>query len=265
MSPARAVLAVYRASVYSPGKVEADAAILDGVCDRLAARGWGVERVREEAIEGHAAPSFALTMANSDDALRLMEDWEFAGARIMNRPEAIRNCYRHRMARMLLMNSVPFPQSVLVPTDLTAPPDDLDAEEGVWVKRGDVHAVEAGDVVFAKDASAFREALAKMRARGIRKALVQEPEEGTVVKFYATADGAFLRAYPDGADLAELGVLATSAARVLGLDVFGGDVVVGEGGELTLIDVNDWPSFSRCRDDAAEAIAKHVEARWSAA
>ncbi len=263
MSPARAVLAVYRAAVYSPGKVEADAAILDGVCDRLAAKGWGVERVHEEALEGHAAPAHVLTMANSEDALRLMEEWEFAGARVVNRPEAIRNCYRHRMARMLLMNNVPFPQSVLVPTDPPAPPDDLDAEDGIWVKRGDVHAMEAGDVVFAKDASAFREALSKMRARGVRKALVQEPAEGAVVKFYATADGAFLRAFPDGADLAELGVLATTAAGVLGLEVLGGDVVVGEGGELTLIDVNDWPSFSRCRDEAAEAIARQVEARWA--
>ncbi len=264
MPRARSVLAVYRAAVFSPGKVEADASILDGVCDRLAAAGWQVARVHEEELGDREAPVHVLTMAQGDEALRRIEDWELSGALVVNRTEAIRNCYRNRMARMLLMNGVPFPQSVLVPTDLPAPPDDLDASEGVWVKRGDVHAMEAGDVVFAKDAAEFRAAAGAMRARGIRKVLAQEPVEGTVVKFYATADGALLRAFPEAADLGELKVLATSAANVLGLEVFGGDVVVGDG-EMTLIDVNDWPSFSRCRDEAAEAIARQVEARWSAA
>lgn len=264
MSRDRSVLAIYRAAIYSPGKVEADAAILDGVCDRLVAGGWTVDRVREEELGDREPPAHVLTMAQGEEALRLIEDWELAGARVVNRSEAIRNCYRSRMARMLLMNGVPFPKSVLAPADLPSPPDGLDVSGGVWVKRGDVHAMEAGDVVFARDAAEYRVAAGAMRARGIRQVLAQEPVEGTVVKFYATADGGLLRAFPEAADLGELRVLASSVANVLGLEVFGGDVVVGEGG-MTLIDVNDWPSFSRCRDEAAEAIARQVEARWSVA
>ena len=42
--------------------------------------------------------------------------------------------------------------------------------------------------------------------------------------------------------------LGEDAAAAAGLDVFGGDVIVGSSGELTLIDLNDWPSFAPCRD-----------------
>ena len=43
-----------------------------------------------------------------------------------------------------------------------------------------------------------------------------------------------------------------------GLDVFGGDVIVSSRGELTLIDLNDWPSFAPCRERAAYAIADFI-------
>ena len=42
------------------------------------------------------------------------------------------------------------------------------------------------------------------------------------------------------------------------LDVFGGDVIIGADGIARLIDLNDWPSFSACRKEAAEAIAQLV-------
>jgi hypothetical protein len=41
--------------------------------------------------------------------------------------------------------------------------------------------------------------------------------------------------------------------------VFGGDVIVGPSGELTLIDLNDWPSFAPVRDTAAAAIAAYID------
>jgi hypothetical protein len=41
--------------------------------------------------------------------------------------------------------------------------------------------------------------------------------------------------------------------------------VLPAAGAPVLIDVNDWPSFARCRDEAAEAIAAHVCGRLDAA
>ena len=54
------------------------------------------------------------------------------------------------------------------------------------------------------------------------------------------------------------GEASVRAAESLGLTVYGGDLVVGEGEEALLVDVNDWPSFSRCRVEAAAAIADHL-------
>jgi len=48
-------------------------------------------------------------------------------------------------------------------------------------------------------------------------------------------------------------------ARAVGIKVYGGDCIVGEDGSFCIIDFNDWPSFSRCREDAATAIATLIK------
>ena len=52
---------------------------------------------------------------------------------------------------------------------------------------------------------------------------------------------------------------AERLAEAVGIDVYGGDCIVGSDGTFCMIDFNDWPSFSRCREEAAEAIASLVE------
>src|SRR5207342_2457335 len=91
---------------------------------------------------------------------------------------------------------------------------------------------------------------------------------GTVIKFYGVADGRFFRCYSQGgaipAAIPTLWEAARSGAAALGLEVFGGDLVVGDDGRPTIVDLNDWPSFARCRDEAAEAIASYVIDRLEA-
>jgi hypothetical protein len=79
-----------------------------------------------------------------------------------------------------------------------------------------------------------------------------------VYKFYGVAGG-FFRAFglPAGHERAAAS-LAAAGARALGLSVYGGDGVSAPDGSLALIDFNDWPSFSRCREDASVAIAAHL-------
>jgi glutathione synthase/RimK-type ligase-like ATP-grasp enzyme len=48
---------------------------------------------------------------------------------------------------------------------------------------------------------------------------------------------------------------AEQLAKAVGLQVYGGDCIVREDGSYCVIDFNDWPSFSRCRDEAATAIS----------
>ncbi len=56
---------------------------------------------------------------------------------------------------------------------------------------------------------------------------------------------------------------AERASAAVGVDVYGGDCIVRADGSFCIIDFNDWPSFSRCREDAAVAIADIVEMRMA--
>ena len=42
------------------------------------------------------------------------------------------------------------------------------------------------------------------------------------------------------------------------VDIYGGDGIVDEEGNVRIIDFNDWPSFAPCREEGANAIAKCV-------
>jgi hypothetical protein len=126
------------------------------------------------------------------------------------------------------------------------------------LKRGDVHAMEAGDVRRVFSMVEWAAAVAEFQDREIGNAIVQQHAEGIVFKFYGVA-GDFFRAYglPSGFESAAR-ELARRAAGALGLEVYGGDGVAAADGSLTLIDVNDWPSFSRCRDEAGAAIGRRL-------
>jgi hypothetical protein len=181
----------------------------------------------------------------------------------MNTADAIRSCFRTETVRRLRDAAVAIPASSIVATD-EAPA----AATPCWVKRGDVHAMEARDVVFAADRDALTRTLDDFRRRGIASAVLQAHVDGPVLKFYGVAGDRFFRCHADVADapapIERLAAVATTGAAALGLEVFGGDLVVAPDGTPVVIDVNDWPSFARCREDAAEAIAEHAAARLAA-
>jgi hypothetical protein len=58
--------------------------------------------------------------------------------------------------------------------------------------------------------------------------------------------------------------LAEAAASALELEVYGGDCVHDRDQVLSLIDLNDWPSYAPCRSGASEAIASYLTALTSA-
>ena len=85
--------------------------------------------------------------------------------------------------------------------------------------------------------------------------------------FYPTDDGEnkFDNELHNGAahhyafDSQQLMTTAERLAAVIGLDVYGGDCIVRSDGTFAIIDFNDWPSFSRCREEAAKAIVLNIE------
>jgi hypothetical protein len=245
------VLGVYREKQFSPGKVEDDAAILDSSATRLRGSGIRVRMIAGEALAGaDGSPALVFAMCQGEKALAALERFRCP---VVNTPKAIRNCFRVNLLERLDAASVPQPRWRVGGERL---PDDLGP--GPWLKRGDVHAMEAADVRRIFSDTEWSEAIGDHLRRGVSKVIVQEHRAGEVYKFYGVAGG-FFRAFglPAGREDAAAG-LAEGGARALGLDVYGGDGICAPDGSLVLIDFNDWPSFSRCRDDAADAIADHL-------
>jgi len=261
----RTFVGITRERVFSPGRVEDDAGILRLVAERLRADGHAVTVIDGDDAQWPEVDTdtVVFTMCQGDRALERLSRWAAAGVRVVNRPDGILNCQRHRTIPLLTVAALRVPPSVLVAT--AAPPAwPAWATAGVWVKRGDVHATDPADVVFAPDPVTAGAALRGFHDRGIARAVLQQHAPGVVLKFYAVTDRFFFCVRPADARLPGSEVLArvrdigARAARVLGVEVYGGDCVVGADDQATLIDLNDWPSYAACRVDAATAIAACV-------
>jgi len=262
-------LGISRERVFSPGRVRDDAAILEAVAICLRQGGHKVTVVSADD-EDWPRPSIrtvVFTMCQGEAALAQLQRWHASGVHIINSPAAILNCRRQRTLALCAESGVTIPESVLIETGAApAWPAWLDVD-GAWLKRADVHATEADDVVRVAGAPAANQSLQQMRQRGIQRAVLQRHVAGTVYKFYAVRDRFFHCVPPapgtviDAAVLEAIEDVGRRAALALGVDVYGGDCVSADNGFFCLIDLNDWPSYARCRGEAAYHIAAHLHAR----
>jgi len=267
-------LGIYREPEFSPGRhMNNDALILRLTAQALERYG---EKVRlatlEEARSLWKSADLVFSMCQGPRAIAELEEWKKDGAFIFNDPAASRRTYRDSLCSTLREKELGFPHSFFVSTDANA---DLSVCEplfekgGAWVKRPDVHATQTGDVVRAASWAELRPALAQFQNRGLSTAVVQQHCEGDEVKFYSVRGRLFWPYYPRESqgypfDERELRLLAEHAARTLDLGIYGGDAIIGPDGDITLIDLNDWPSFAPCRGAAASAIAYYLKDAYHA-
>jgi hypothetical protein len=278
-------LGIYRERAFSPGKVEADAAILDAALAELRREGF---ETRAVAPADFAAAGFAewsgsgvdlvLSMCQGAEALRRLSELEQSGAIAVNSALSIRNCYRDLLNPGLARAGVPIPPGMLVDTALPLESGALLGVEialPLYVKRGDLHALGPDDVRRVETLAELRAALMSFATRQVSQAYVQQEVEGEVVKFYGVGGGEYFTALREQDELSEaqhreLAHAAAAAAGAIGLEAWGGDAVIDRAGAIKIIDFNDWPSFSRVREPAARAIARRAiwllhRARQSAA
>jgi hypothetical protein len=260
-------LGIYREPQFSPGKVEADAAILDATLAELKREGVEIQAMDAAGFTAGTPvrADLVLPMCQGPRALKRLAVVEQAGAVAFNSALSIRNCYRDLLAGGLERAGVPTPPGALLATD--EPLDvrklsGLDLSAGVFVKRGDLHALAPEDVQRAAGRAEVESILADFARRGIRFAYVQQEVVGRVVKFYGVSGNAHFSVHPEGEEVAEAAMRALSeaacaAAGALGLEAWGGDAVLS-GDRFAIIDFNDWPSYSRVRAPAARAIARRA-------
>jgi hypothetical protein len=263
------LLGLYRERQYSPGRhLSNDVLLLDQIAHRLRERDFAVDLLTlAEAEDRRADAAIIFSMCQGKSALENLADWEHQGARIVNSPRAALNTHRDRLPPLMVKAGVSFPQTRLVGTREAADLGTLDLNGGIWLKRGDVHASVTADVQWIDSKERLDSGMADFARRGISLAALQAHRAGDEIKFYGVADGGFFhwsysgeaRNYPF--DFVALESLAHRAATAAGLHIFGGDVIVSPSGELTLIDLNDWPSFAPCRERASYAIAEFISKR----
>ncbi len=259
------VVGVYREPEFSPGKIEADAAILNQVLMLLRDAGAHTEAITAERFSRESLDDVALVVAmcQGAPALSRLAAMNERGAITVNSALAIRNCYRDLLGAGLMRAGIPIPDGALISTSL---PLDLkklrvlDLSAPMFVKRGDLHALGSDDVRRVEGLHQLEQALAGFARRGISLAYVQQEIRGTLIKFYGVSDGFFSAIPSDGTpldDAIELSLkrAAQAAAAALGLEVWGGDAIVSAG-SCHIIDFNDWPSFAPVRSAAASAIAR---------
>jgi len=266
------LLGLYREKQYSPGRHQSnDVLLLNDIADCLRARAFEVDLLNiEEATDRRFSAALVFSMCQGKASLESLAGWTREGVKIINSPRSALNTHRDRLSALMVDSGVSFPQTDLVHTKESAGLNSFDLNGGIWLKRGDVHASVTADVQWIDSREQLDAGLAEFARRGIGTAAVQAHRVGDEIKFYGVAGGAFFHWFYSGParnypfDFPDLERLANQAAATAGLEVFGGDVIVSPSGELTLIDLNDWPSFAPCREQASKVIADFIVRRVDA-
>jgi glutathione synthase/RimK-type ligase-like ATP-grasp enzyme len=232
----------------------------------LKSLGNEVEILEEAFIETHDIDDkIIFSMAQGQAGLMRLQEFENNGAMIINSPSSALNSYRINMINMLTEANIPFPRSIIL-EDFGEAKNVIGSfpNSKLWLKRGDVHAEHKEDVTLVYSRNELDTTLEEFYKRGINKTVIQEHLPGDTIKFYGVLGSGFFHWYYLNGhdyvvfDLDELKSLAFRSAEVLGLDIFGGDVIVSPQGTLSIIDINDWPSFAPIRDEAAKNIGQFI-------
>lgn len=224
---------------------------MTAVVRRLLSAGHEADVVSEADLSAGRLSSgcydIVLSMGRHETTLQLLRS---SGCRVINTPEGVARCRRSRLRQIMEEAGVPMP------------PDQ--GTQGYWLKRGDAAgAMDRADVVFAADEKALEQRIAEFRKRGIADYVVSAHVAGDEMKFYGVLGTGFFRCFgsvPDrpSSQVKAIRQAAERLASAVGIDVYGGDCIVGQDGTFWLIDFNDWPSFSRCREEAADAIVSMI-------
>lgn len=267
------IAAIMRAGAFSPNHIGNDATIMNTVAEQLRKRGCEVNIYSEEQFgAGNVSEPVIINMCREQRSTELLQQFEDKGILVINSGYGIENCIRERQARILLGSNIPYPESIIVDTDEVV--KQRLARLGMqqcWIKRGDFHNRHAEDVSYVRSAHEAQDVLQEYFLRGFKRAVISRHLPGQLVKFYGVDGTSFFHWFkpfePEGHKPSreehrttdeQLKALCRRAARELGLIVYGGECILADDGTLSIIDFNDWPSFSSCRAEAATNIAKAV-------
>lgn len=270
------IAGIMRAGAFSPNHIGNDSAIFNIVAEQLRKRGCIVNVYSEEQfITYGVTESVIVNMCREPRSIELLQKFEDNGALVINSGYGIENCVRERMARILMGNNIPYPESLIVSTDEAIRDILVKAHiSRCWIKRGDSHTMHNEDITYVRHPEEAQEILQEYFLRGIKRAVINRHLDGELIKFYGIAgtpffywlsekDSSNARKAPGKSknpdfDEDKLKALCNAAAEILDVSIYGGDCVISSDGKMRIIDFDDWPSFAPCRQEAATQIAKFI-------
>ena len=260
------ILAISRAECFSPNSVAKDAAILKCLSDMLRRYGFDVETISENELTIDTKADVYVSMSRSEHAADILRRLRNKGAVVIapNIDAELLTC-RTALENELRRRGLPLLSGK--------------GFHGYWIKKRHGYTEREDDVVFAANERERRAAVKAMTERLGRNEVYVSPHiTGDVVKFYGIEGTDFFETYYPGDDgqtkfshelhngkphhyvfdKESLRDALDDLAYDNGVTFYGGDCIVDQNGVPYVVDFNDWPSYSRCREEAASAITKAV-------
>ena len=263
------IAAIARNPRNSPGMQQKDRAILCSVARIISSNGHSVQMLTEEEYaHDNTRYDVIIQMSRTPHTLEKLSRAQESGTTVINTPQAVHNCSRGTFTALLQGAGIPQPPYTIQQSSDAAPSDGYP----LWIKRSEGWSEHPADVSFAATPAEAAQALAHLQSRGIGEVVISRHIQGDIIKFYGIG-GEFFRVCRPNPDDTKFGLekingtpqhypidnrrlhaTALAAARCIGVEIFGGDAIITPEGDISIIDLNDFPSFSAVRDDAAQAI-----------
>ena len=276
------VLIVSRAERFSPNAEQRDALFVERLTARLHKEGCRVLRIEEDLLVSSLLKEIGdvecvANMARSHQALSFLKLMEASHVRVCNAPSALL-AYPTRVSRLqaLARCQVPTPSFMLYEDD--EPLSDINISFPLWVKANRLD-TPGRHVARVEHATQLADYISKQRESGITSFSLEQHIAGQQLKFYAISSAAFFVCYEavQTSDCGlrvenvstnyipaptvitnQLAVYAKLIGEHMGLQIFGGDAAIGADGVPYLFDLNDFPSFAPCREEAVEACVQYL-------
>ena len=261
------ILCISRADVYSPQNPVRDFSMISATCDALRAEDFEVSLMSEEKVEDVSGFDAVLSMGRLPKTLKMLSRAQQSGILVLNNPTSVALCGARYQLLCTLREVALIPHFELA-LGVVKPPFPY------WIKA-DGYTTDAFPV--QKCPAHF-----PIAAPLMQRCLYMQHVEGILVKFYGVKHTGFFEVRVENAKQTKLASdenaasfekafesrskailtavknMAEQAASRISLDIYGGDAVIDAENRVWLIDFNDWPSFSSCRERAAAAISRRV-------
>lgn len=250
-----------------------DMQLFNKIAEELKNRGHSVE-ILDEKDDISTEYDAIFHMSRTTTTLEKLAKYETKGLYVTNPANGVKNCSRKKFMEILDKSNIRQPSYTHINTTTDK---NKNLQFPGWLKKSEGWACDACDVQFITSQEEYKKALSTLVAKGCKEAIFCEHITGDIIKFYGIRSEDFFRHhYPDPTttkfglekingipqrhkfDPKKLHTTVFQAAKALNINIFGGDCIITAEEEIYIIDLNDFPSFSACRDEAAKKIATSI-------